>query len=163
MKLRNKLLLLACATPVLLTVIASNKNPSVDQDDSEEAFLASANIQTTDDKTEIPAPVVIKLDENAIKLNLQRELINSVIAKDINALKDTLGKGVHIDSAPDQGTTALHIAANIGHYPIAKHLVEHGANVNVKNDDGYTPLRLAHSGQHKEVIKLLEEAGATLE
>lgn len=52
---------------------------------------------------------------------------------------------------------ALHLAAEGGHKPVARLLVEKGADIYAKNIRGRTGLYLVAEGGHKAVARLLVE------
>ena len=62
-------------------------------------------------------------------------------------------------------STALHLAATIGHLAICKLLLASGAQASLKNRNGDTPLDLALSNNHHDVCQLLQthmkEIGST--
>jgi cytohesin len=62
----------------------------------------------------------------------------------------------------DQGWTALHAAAELGHIDIAEYLVAHGANINAEDDYGLTPLHLAAYDKNKAMVEYLIENGANV-
>lgn len=56
--------------------------------------------------------------------------------------------------------TALHCTANRVRSFIAKHLLDHGANVNCRNVDGHTPLHYAAARNDVPLVCLLLSRGA---
>lgn len=61
----------------------------------------------------------------------------------------------HVD-----GVTALTVAAQKGHYDVAKLLLEHGADVHAKDDEDRTALLMAVTGNYGELATLLISKGA---
>ena len=62
---------------------------------------------------------------------------------------------------PDNdGMTALHAAAQGGHYRAVEFLVQRKINVNALMINCFTPLHLAASAQHTEVVRYLIQSGA---
>ena len=57
-----------------------------------------------------------------------------------------------VNGADESGFTPLHGLAEEEHLPIARYLIEHGANVNAANDEGTTPLHLAASPAMAELL-----------
>jgi uncharacterized protein len=47
------------------------------------------------------------------------------------------------DKTAGDGSSAMLVAVQNGHYDVAKYLVDHGANINLANDNGWNPLYLA--------------------
>ena len=62
-----------------------------------------------------------------------------------------------IDVPSDAGATALHYAAKYGYYPIAKHLIRHGASLDKENNIGETPLAVAERYKHLDVYFLIHK------
>ena len=60
----------------------------------------------------------------------------------------------------NDGTTALHCAAEAGSYICMKLLIEAGADVNVSNPRKCTALMTAAGSQHDKCVKLLIDSGA---
>lgn len=58
-------------------------------------------------------------------------------------------------------TSALHFAAMIGHYRIAKLLIENGCGVDLSNVDHFTPMHLAALHGRVKVVRLLLQNGYT--
>lgn len=62
---------------------------------------------------------------------------------------------------PHGTTTALHLAAERGHFAVARSLLRCGADVHARDDgDNATPLHWAAEGGHLAVCRLLLQAGA---
>ena len=61
------------------------------------------------------------------------------------------------------GGTPLHIAALKGHYPVAKALLKHGANIDPVTSRGATPLLLASLHGQTTVVELLLSKGAEVD
>jgi ankyrin repeat protein len=76
-------------------------------------------------------------------------------------LEVLIEKGAEINTANQDGVTALMFAANGGHLEETKLLLEKGADANARRKDGATALVGAiGGGGHLEVIKVLVENGA---
>ncbi|KAL7790671.1 ankyrin repeat-containing domain protein [Trichoderma afarasin] len=78
--------------------------------------------------------------------------------KQAAAIKLMQHKGLEIDQKDAQGRTALHLAALLGHYDIARHLLllsKAKEIINSKDHTGETPLRLAIGGKHKSIVQEL--------
>jgi ankyrin repeat protein len=63
-----------------------------------------------------------------------------------------------------QGATLLHVAAEYGFLDAAKHLLDHGADVNARGDYGQTPIfhALTNHTPNPELCQLLRDRGADL-
>lgn len=61
---------------------------------------------------------------------------------------------------PKNGNTALHIAAQNGHYDLVKHLIDAGAQVNAQNNNGQAPLHMTVAYDFYFVSRLLLDHGA---
>lgn len=68
--------------------------------------------------------------------------------------------GMSVNTAVNDGSTALHFAAVGGHLEVVKYLVEQGADVNAKIDDDVTPLLLTVFGPFMTFTD--EETGAAI-
>lgn len=78
-----------------------------------------------------------------------------------NLLAERDSQKVDIDSRDSNGWTALMHAANGGHAPIVRLLLDAGANPHLENDAKETALHLAAAAQAgTEAVRLLLEAGA---
>ncbi len=77
----------------------------------------------------------------------------------INALLD---KNFPIDTADDEGHTALHHAALIGTLTLVTLLVNRGADLNAKNEWGDVPLDKAALGGRTNVVEFLLHHGAVV-
>jgi Ankyrin repeats (many copies) len=61
------------------------------------------------------------------------------------------------------GCTLLYKAVGRGNIPLAKDLINRGANVNIKNLEGNTPLLFALGRGYRELALLLIDAGADID
>lgn len=68
-------------------------------------------------------------------------------------------KDCPIDDADDTNATPLILATLKGSLPIAKLLLERGANVNHRNANGHTPVKYAGSKNHKDLLVHLLDVG----
>ena len=87
--------------------------------------------------------------------NVSAENLNRKIA----VLETLLSHGIDIETADEDGHTALHCAALSGNLEMAKILINKGASVNAKNNWADSPLDSAASGGHLEMAKLMLEKG----
>ncbi|MFD2112268.1 ankyrin repeat domain-containing protein [Thiorhodococcus fuscus] len=90
-----------------------------------------------------------------------RALTKAVRASDLNAARAALDIGADPNRRDALGSTPLHSAARRGDLPMARLLVERGADAGASNShSGETPLHSAARGRNSEMIQLLIEAGA---
>lgn len=86
-------------------------------------------------------------------------LVEAGFDGDIDALKELIDKGYHIESVDGRKHTALSEAACQGQIPMMEYLLSLGVDPNSMNDTGRTPLWRASFNGHIEAVKLLLEAG----
>ncbi|XP_019179286.1 PREDICTED: potassium channel AKT1-like [Ipomoea nil] len=77
-------------------------------------------------------------------------------------LNQLLRRSMDPNELDNNGRTALHIAASLGHLKCALLLLEYGADPNLKDSEGTVPLWDAIMGKHETVIKLLEDNGGAI-
>jgi uncharacterized protein len=87
-------------------------------------------------------------------------LADAAERRDRAALRAELTRGVDVNAAQVDGTTALHWAVHYDDAETAALLVKAGANVNAVNRYGVPPLALACTNGNAAVVRLLLEAGA---
>lgn len=86
---------------------------------------------------------------------------NAAMAGDREGVRALLKKGLDVNEAQGDGTTALHWAAIKGDAELAQMLIYAGANVRATTRLGaYTPLYLAAKGGYSAVVAALLAAGA---
>lgn len=67
----------------------------------------------------------------------------------------TKGGEAEVDSPPEDGQTALHIAVQQGHLEMVRFLLESGANVNKTDKRGWTPKALAEMHADRGIYDLI--------
>src|SRR5687768_18563072 len=88
-------------------------------------------------------------------------IANAAMNGDTETVRALLKKGLDVNEAQGDGTTALHFAAIKGDAELAQMLIYAGANVRATTRIGaYTPLYLAAKGGHAAVVAALLAAGA---
>jgi len=88
-------------------------------------------------------------------------IANAAMNADRESVRALLKKGLDVNEAQGDGTTALHWAAIKGDAEMAQMLIYAGANVRATTRLGaYTPLYLAAKGGHSAVVAALLAAGA---
>ncbi|MEX2273178.1 MAG: ankyrin repeat domain-containing protein, partial [Vicinamibacterales bacterium] len=91
----------------------------------------------------------------------QSPIADAAMNGDVAAVRALLKKGVDVNEAQGDGTTALHWAAIKGNAEVAQMLIFAGANLRATTRlGGYTPLYLAAKGGHSAVVASLLAAGA---
>lgn len=110
---------------------------------------------------------------NDLPNEMRRQLVDAAQDENLTAVRVLLAAGWPTDARGQEHATALHWAAFLGHAPIARVLIEHGAPIDVKGDahDG-TPLQWAifgstkgwrcNSGDFVGVVNALLDAGASV-
>ncbi|HEX4915261.1 MAG TPA: ankyrin repeat domain-containing protein [Vicinamibacterales bacterium] len=89
------------------------------------------------------------------------QIANAAMAGDREAVRALIKKGLDVNEALGDGTTALHLAAMKGDAELAQMLLVAGANHRATTRIGaYTPLYLAARGGHSAVVAALLAAGA---
>ncbi|MCH2461469.1 MAG: ankyrin repeat domain-containing protein, partial [Gemmatimonadetes bacterium] len=92
---------------------------------------------------------------------LEGQLIEASRSGDLNAVQEMIARGANVDEARGDGITALHAAAERGHWNVTEYLLEAGATADLETRIGsYTPLHLAARSAHLEVVEQLLAAGA---
>jgi ankyrin repeat protein len=71
------------------------------------------------------------------------------------ALEMLLDAGADINAQADDGTTALHIAADLGLAPLVTYLVNRGAKLDLVNSDFELPLQLARRNNQSRIVVFL--------
>ncbi|NCN23860.1 MAG: ankyrin repeat domain-containing protein, partial [Gallionella sp.] len=66
-----------------------------------------------------------------------------------------IASGVNLDTAANDGMTALHKAAASGYLELVELLLEQGADRKLKTYAGLTPMELAVNNKHERVIQVL--------
>lgn len=71
-----------------------------------------------------------------------------------------LARGAPVNAVDEQGCTPLHIVAWRGSVPMARILVEGGADLMAKSAGGYTPFAMAQDWGTASMCQFLSELGA---
>src|SRR6185369_4895540 len=91
------------------------------------------------------------------------ELLRVAESGDVDELVGLLPRVIDINARNRHGMTALMKAAFLGHEPVVRVLLEHGADPNLMRNDSFTALALAAFFGHVETVKTLIEFGARTE
>lgn len=70
-------------------------------------------------------------------------------------VRRSIAVGRRVNFKDYDNRTALHLAANHGHFDVVKYLVKHGAKVSVKDRFGNTPIEEARINGHEEIYEFL--------
>ncbi|MEJ0035409.1 MAG: ankyrin repeat domain-containing protein [Gammaproteobacteria bacterium] len=87
-------------------------------------------------------------------------LADAIKAGDRRAALEMLSKGVDVNAAQPDGTTALHWASYQVDADLVKQLIAKGAKADVRNNFGATPLAEAVKVGNAPLVKMLLDAGA---
>ena len=93
------------------------------------------------------------------------ELHEAAKTNDTDRIRELISQGAPINSKDETDRSALYWAAQEGHIPALKLLVDHGADVNAVSvdDDSMTPLIVAIYRGHYDVVKFLVEHRANID
>jgi len=83
-------------------------------------------------------------------------LIHAVDAEQSGAVAQLIKAKANLDIADPQGATALHYAALLGAMPIAKQLINAGADPTLLDEDDATPADTARSNDHSALAEFLK-------
>lgn len=83
------------------------------------------------------------------------DLHTAVMNNDEAAVITCITHGFKVDTPNSDGVTPLHIAAKEGLYPMARLLVEYGADVHLTDKEGRDALYYARFGNNKKLIKYI--------
>jgi hypothetical protein len=104
----------------------------------------------------------MELVDSSKKRATPEELIDAAKSGNAEAVKALLDKGVDVNAADKDDTTALIYTSMHGHTETVKTLLDKGANVNAVNNDGWTALMRASRNDHTETVKALLDKGANV-
>ena len=82
------------------------------------------------------------------------ELVYWASLGELAEVEKSLANGTDVNSADEEGYSALHAASENGYLDVVKLLVEKGANVDYKGE--YTALQLAEMAEQVEIIEYLK-------
>ncbi|TMQ09623.1 MAG: ankyrin repeat domain-containing protein [Deltaproteobacteria bacterium] len=89
-------------------------------------------------------------------------LLVALLTGDRATVQLLLDRGANLAARYEGGTTALHLAAELGRADLVKLLLDHGAAVNARTDDGGTPLAIAVKHSRAAAAELLRSRGAEM-
>src|SRR5688572_1485359 len=88
------------------------------------------------------------------------DVADSVMKRNVSALRSLLQQKADVNAPQADGTTALHWAVRLGDLEVADMLIRVGAKVSAANRTGVTPLQLAAIDGNPAMIEKLIKAGA---
>ena len=91
---------------------------------------------------------------------MNEQLWEAAKGGNLEGVRQARGRGADLNSADEEGDTALHLACRKGHEEVMAFLIGEGAEVNPRNKHLFTPLMYAAIRGHARIVKLLLEAGA---
>jgi ankyrin repeat protein len=86
---------------------------------------------------------------------LGNELRKAVKSCNSDRVIELIREGADPNATDSFRTTALHMAAKMGHKEIVLLLLEAGADKSVQNSDGFTPVNLSQQNGRREVTEIL--------
>lgn len=133
---------------------------------------AGASVTAKNNHNKTPVDLAHEHGHESLAQRLERvpQLLDAAAAGDVEQVETLLAAGVYVNAhqfpGRPVGPTPLHHAAEKGYAPMARLLVEAGANVNARVPEHFynTPLHLAaFNNNHTAVVQLLVAAGASLD
>lgn len=101
--------------------------------------------------------VLIDISGSVLQTCAMDDLINAIVANDVNIVKELLEQGANPNLALDAaGVSPLHFAAQNNALKVAELLILAGANLKCKTEEGETALDIARLHKHKDMVRLLE-------
>ena len=128
--------------------------------------ISISSQKKTDNKTSSFSNSPIKLYcQNISEINKQNEngwtpLYRSIIANNLEILKELLKFGADPNLTNNIGETPLYLCVDIDNYEALNILLKHNADCNISKKDGTTPLHLAAKKKKDKFIKILLENNA---
>lgn len=109
-------------------------------------------------------------DVNVDSSNHPSVLITACGSGDVTLVQLLLDSGAVVDGngkrwghVPDEKASALHMVSAKGHQPVARLLLQHGAEIEKEDETSRTPLQVAAHAGHVSLVRLLIEAGAKVD
>jgi len=97
-------------------------------------------------------------------------LITACGSEDVTLVQLLLDSGAVVDGngkrwghVPDEKASALHMVSAKGHQPVARLLLQHGAEIEKEDETSGNPLQVAAHASHVSLARLLIKAGAKVD
>eukprot|EP01134_Creolimax_fragrantissima_P000106 CFRG0106T1 len=135
------------------------------ESDDEEDTIMSSYLESKAIGLQQPASILRKgrnVKRKSVTFNPLTVWLDSALHGDVSTCLRMLESGFDVDTANEDGLTALHNACCGGHFQIAQLLLEHGADPNCRDVDGWTPLHGASAFEDEPVIECLLRYGAVV-
>lgn len=87
--------------------------------------------------------------------SIQKTLMEYVIASDIQGIKNSIEKGIDVDSTNDRGETPLLKATQMNQIAIAEILLRAGADINKQDNIYDSPFLYASAEGRTEILKMM--------
>jgi quinoprotein dehydrogenase-associated probable ABC transporter substrate-binding protein len=95
--------------------------------------------------------------------DVNQELANAIVAKDVERVKYLIGKGADVNARDAGGFTPLDTAARNRSTALVEVLIDAGGDPNKPDADGFFPLLHAINRNHVPSVEMLAKKGANLE
>jgi ankyrin repeat protein len=125
-----------------------------------EPIIAKYEPRKQSTKEELPAMIDKAL---AAGSNLDDELLNAVLAKDLTRVQYVIDRGANIDVQDANGLTPLMNSIKGGHLTLVKLLLKNAANPDAMDNDDWTALMHAAWNNEPKMIRSLAAYGADME
>jgi quinoprotein dehydrogenase-associated probable ABC transporter substrate-binding protein len=121
-------------------------------------------LQTAADRAKLRREKMAELKKwLAAGANPNDELLDAVVADDIDRVHYLLAHGARADAADGEGFTALINATRFGFSDVAAYLADHRADVNLGDRNHWTPLMWASWGDKPDIVATLIRHGAEID
>jgi ankyrin repeat protein len=138
--------------PAFKQRISDGENPNVMNEDTGESLIAQA-VRSGQIKL-VQFLLEAGADPN-FKKSINLPLTEAVIKKSKSLVAILLAAGAKTETKGEDGSTALIIAATVGHVGIVNQLIEAGANPKANDECGRTAIVYAAEKNHRKIVELL--------
>jgi quinoprotein dehydrogenase-associated probable ABC transporter substrate-binding protein len=121
-------------------------------------------VETAADRTKLRRARMAELKKwLAEGANPNNELLDAVVADDIDRVHYLLAHGAHADATDGEGFSALINATRFGFFGIVAYLADHKADVNLGDRNHWTPLMWASWSDKPDIVAALIRHGAKID